>query len=436
MPEAARLHDPIEHSRALGGLVAGAVIGGAVATLVVVTAPVSVPALIGGAAIAGAAVGGAGVGELLGSLSFSRYEAGEIARLGSPNVFINGIRAARAHLDTVECDQHPARPVIAQGSGTVFINGMPAARKGDRTACDAVIAMGSNNVIIGGPTVTTDDISPEVPGFVHATMLAVGLASAAILVGPAAALLGLAGGYVGANVMHAVGAATFGDGSDMDKVLTFGGAMAGGFLGGKGGQWFDRNYSVRPNGLGVNGGGAAIARRVPPAAEEPSNPFLPKKLGEREEGAVPITAELEAARDAAKARTGQTADGYPELPDWAAKTFGEDARPWNGDAETGPIRRVIDADSNPAGGFWQREPLSDEPSWRGGAAVRNDWNGDGGYVEAPPAGLKGWIGPAAPQDASVPGYMLPGSGEQIWLPSNVAKPGAPIATPWNGARSK
>ncbi len=86
--------------------------------------------------------------------------------------------------------------------------------------------------------------------------------------------------------------------------------------------------------------------------------------------------------------------------------------------------------------IWQRAPLSDEPTWRGSAAVRNDWNGDGGYVEAPSAGLKGWIGSAAPQDASVPGYMLPGQGEQIWLPSNVAKPGAPIATPWNGAGSK
>ena len=61
--------------------------------------------------------------------------------------------------------------------------------------------------------------------------------------------------------MHTVGAAAFGDGSDMDKVLTFGGAMAGGFLGGKGGRWFERNYTVEPNGLGMNGGGTRIARR-------------------------------------------------------------------------------------------------------------------------------------------------------------------------------
>ena len=433
MPEAARLHDPIEHSRALGGLVAGAVIGGAVATLVVVTAPVSVPALIGGAAIAGAAVGGAGVGELLGSLSFSSHPAGDIVQPGSPNVFFNSIRAARAHFDTVDCDQHPARPVIAQGSGTVFINGMPAARKGDRTACDAVIAAGSNNVFIGGPTVTTDDISPEVPSYVHATMLAVGLASAAILVGPAAALLGLEGGYLGGNIMHLVGAATFGAGSDMDKVLIFGGAMAGGFLGGKGGQWFDRNYSIGPNGLGMNGGGAKITRRPPPAADgTESFPYSPKKTAQTEPGAVPMTPELRTEIDAAVLAQPRSAPGFPNLPAKVAGTFGDDVRPWNGDEHPGgTVQRVIGSDKDANGSYWQDRVPDTESEWRAGSAVLNDWNGDGGYVESPTAGLRGWIGSARAQDSSDGVSALPGKGQQIWIERNSANPGPTIATPWS-----
>ena len=270
MPQAARLHDPIAHSQSLNGLIAGALIGGLIATVVVLTAPVAVPALIAGAAIAGAAVGGAGLGEMLGGLSFAQTIKGDIAQPGSPNVRINGKPAARAHLDTVDCSDHPARPVIAQGSASVSTNGMPAPRKGDRTACDAVIESGSVNVFIGGDTATTDAISPEVPDYVHTTMLLVGLASATILFGPAAAALGLAGGMLGGKAMYEVGGALFGQGSDGQKLLAFGGAMAGGWAGGKGGAWFDRNYQVQSVGLGANGGNLRITRR--PQAPSPS-PF-------------------------------------------------------------------------------------------------------------------------------------------------------------------
>lgn len=263
MPEAARLEDPISHSAALGGLIAGALIGGLIAVAVVVTAPVSVPALIGGAVIAGAAVGGAGVGELLGSLSFARSTTGAIDSPGSPTVKVNGRKAARAHLDTVVCSNHSGKPVIAQGSATVKINGQPAARKNDLCACGAVIEDGSQNVKIGGATATTDDISPEVPGFVHTAMLVVGVASAAILFGPAVAAAGLIGGMVGGAVMNKVGGAIFGEGSDGQKLMAFGGAMAGGFLGGKGGAWFDRNYQVSSSGLGANGGNIRVTRRPP-----------------------------------------------------------------------------------------------------------------------------------------------------------------------------
>lgn len=271
MQPAARLRDPIAHSQALNGLIAGALIGGALAVIVVVTAPVSVPVLIGAAVIGGAAVGGAGLGEMLGSLSPCLTVKGEINRPGSPNVTINGFRAARAHLDRVICADHPAFPVIAQGSSTVSINDWPAARKGDHTKCDAVINAGSPNVFIGGATVTTDEISPEVPGYVHTTMLVVGLASALVLFGPEAAALGFLGGMAGGAIMHEIGGAVFGEGSDMQKILTFGGAMAGGYAGGKGGSWFNRNYQVRQTGLGMNGGGISIVRRPQPA---PPSPFL------------------------------------------------------------------------------------------------------------------------------------------------------------------
>lgn len=256
MPEAARLQDPIAHSAALGGLIAGAIIGGLVATAIVLTAPVSVPALIGGAAIAGGVVVGAGVGELLGSLSFSRSRTGMIDSPGSPTVLVNGRKAARAHLDTVVCSNHAGKPVIAQGSATVFIDGQPAARKGDLCACGAKIDDGSANVIIGGETATTDGISPEVPGYVHGAMLVVGLASAAILVGPAAAALGLVGGAVGGTVMNSVGGAIFGEGSDGQKLMAFGGGLVGGYAGGR--------VGVRTEALYIPGSSPAVtaARRA------------------------------------------------------------------------------------------------------------------------------------------------------------------------------
>ena len=86
-------------------------------------------------------------------------------------------------------------------------------------------------------------------------------------------------------------------------------------------------------------------------ASQPTNLFLPKKIGVLEPGAVPSTPELEAARDAAKLRTGQSAPGYPDLPDDAAQTFGEGVRPWDGSTQSAPISRVIDVDSNPAGSY-------------------------------------------------------------------------------------
>ena len=113
------------------------------------------------------------------------------------------------------------------------LDGRPPARRGDRTACDALIEKGSPDVNIGGGTRTTDPISPEVPDLVHVAMLVVGLGSAMVLFGPAVAIPGLAG-LVGGEVMHAVGGAILGEGSDGQNILAFGGSLAGGLGAGKG----------------------------------------------------------------------------------------------------------------------------------------------------------------------------------------------------------
>lgn len=271
MPEAARLDDPITHSSALSGLIAGAIIGGGLAILTVGTGGLAAVAIVGAATVAGA-----GVGELIGSLSFNRSVTGEIAPACSPNVRINDRPAARAHLDFVHCRNHAGHPPIAQGSVTVFINDQPAARRGDRTGCDAVISAGSPNVIIGGGRVTTDEISPEVPGYVHTAMLAVGLASAAVLAGPVAAVLGLAGGIVGGRLLGDLGGQLFGEDSDGQKIMAFIGAVVGGGIAGragaKGEAWFNARYEVKTVGFGANGGNIRIVPRAPKFVPARTNP--------------------------------------------------------------------------------------------------------------------------------------------------------------------
>jgi uncharacterized Zn-binding protein involved in type VI secretion len=78
----------------------------------------------------------------------------DTVKSGSPNVFVNGIAAARSgdphgvHINTVEpYDVHPA--VCGAGSGSVFVNGMPVFRGGDPV--DGATQAGcSGNVFAGG----------------------------------------------------------------------------------------------------------------------------------------------------------------------------------------------------------------------------------------------------------------------------------------------
>ncbi|WP_268797171.1 RHS repeat-associated core domain-containing protein [Pseudomonas huanghezhanensis] len=136
---------------------------------------------------------------------------------GSPNVFINGLPAARAAgvvssnpsglsddpapegtfldivkgffvelwrptmaspvegasprpLDQVTCERHAPMPVqyIAEGSDRVFINGQPAVRSGDRSTCEATVVSAvhiSPNVRIGGNKLVVRTIrSGKTPG--------------------------------------------------------------------------------------------------------------------------------------------------------------------------------------------------------------------------------------------------------------------------------
>lgn len=75
---------------------------------------------------------------------------------GSPDVFIDGIPAARVG-DPLEPHDKPNTPehprAIAEGSATVFVNGKPLAFTGKNVSC--------GGVIIGGGTVTVGDGAPS-----------------------------------------------------------------------------------------------------------------------------------------------------------------------------------------------------------------------------------------------------------------------------------
>lgn len=260
MSAAARLDDPIEHTGSLTGLLAGLAVGAIGAALIVGTGGLAAVAIVGAAAATGA-----GIGQLVGSLSFCSHEAGQIVS-GSGNVHTNGKPAARAHLDKAKCDEHGSAPqIVAQGSSTVHINGQPAARVGDRTVCDGKISSGSGNVFIGGGIDTTDPINPEVPEWLERAVLIVGLGSAFVLASPVVVVAGLVGAVAGGLAGHWAGGELFGQGSDGQKLMAFGGALLGGGLGAKGGKWFDARYEIKVQGVGSN---LANVKIVPKGSEK------------------------------------------------------------------------------------------------------------------------------------------------------------------------
>ena len=257
MSQAARLDDPIEHTGSLTGLLTGLAIGAIGAALIVGTGGLAAVAIVWASAAAGA-----GIDQVIGSLSVCDHSTGQI-QSGSGNVAIDGKPAARAHVDIATCEEHgPAPQILAQGSSTVYINGQPAARVGDKTVCDAKIASGSGNVSIGGGTLTTDAISPEVPEWLERGVLAVGLGSAFVLASPILVMAGLVGGVAGGAAGNWAGGKLFGAGSDGQKLMALGGGLLGGGLGAKGGKWFDARYEIKTQGLGSNFGNVKVVPKA------------------------------------------------------------------------------------------------------------------------------------------------------------------------------
>lgn len=211
----------------IAGLIAGAVIG---AAAVVVTGGAALTVV---AAVAAGAAAGGGIGEVLGTMSWApRHVTGSLIK-GSPNVFINSRAAMRANLSQGVCSDHNGPPqVVAQGSSTVFINRQPASRKDDKLMCGALINDGSPNVFIGGATV--GQANSEIPPWVNWTMMAVGVAAAAVLAGPVLAVVGAVGGFAGGEAGSWLGGKAFGEGSDGQKWSMLGGSLLGGYAGAKG----------------------------------------------------------------------------------------------------------------------------------------------------------------------------------------------------------
>jgi uncharacterized Zn-binding protein involved in type VI secretion len=151
---AARKDDIIKHSSKLLGFFAGAVAAVAIGLLVVGTGGLGLAAIAGLAAVGGAV--GLGAGALYDALAPSPGVETGVVGPGSSNILINN-RDAAAVTDLSVCYfpvvyNHGPKAIV-EGSGTVFYACRPAARKGDALLCDATIATGSENVLIGGPAV-------------------------------------------------------------------------------------------------------------------------------------------------------------------------------------------------------------------------------------------------------------------------------------------
>lgn len=202
--EAARLTDPVEHGWGLLGMMLGAALGAALVIATGGTGLLFVAALLGGVA-AGGLGGGKIARGLAGILGSSGISTGVISPSCSPNIIINGLRAARTKLDGANCDgvyglYHFPMPtaLIAEGSARVMFNDMPAARKGDKLICGGKIEAGSTTVLIGGGTVRLLEVND--PEEIMTSLLEfLGMASLGILLGGY-----LAGMICGAALLEAL----------------------------------------------------------------------------------------------------------------------------------------------------------------------------------------------------------------------------------------
>ena len=200
---AARLTDPVGHGLGMLGLIGGALIGAVVGAVMIVALPVCAPLLVGalvGVAAVGAVAGGALAGDQLmhglqTAFALPDPTTGMIGIVGSFNVFIGELPAARAMADAAAvCNglfslNHLPIPAfgppatIAEGSSTVLINNLPAARVTSKLICGGEIKDGCPTVIIGGETIRVlpvHDLEAEALQF-FGTMLKTSLIAAGVL---------------------------------------------------------------------------------------------------------------------------------------------------------------------------------------------------------------------------------------------------------------
>jgi hypothetical protein len=169
---------------------------------------------------------------------------------------------------------------------------------------------------------------------------------------------------------------------------------------------------------------AKPAAEVPVQAPKFLKPAMPKNV--LEPGAIPGPV------SPAINPMPEIPEGFPKISQTDVNTFANTPEPQVLPEGT-KLYRVVGDGNNPAGSSWTRELPATESDWRSAEAVKGEWNGDGGYVEytVPKGGLPAWTGEAAPQPAALPGYILKGGGDQVWIPPNSIAPSAPLPTPWS-----
>jgi uncharacterized Zn-binding protein involved in type VI secretion len=148
-PNPAHITHAIAHSCKFAGLLAGVIVGALVAAVagaaIVLTGGLAAPLIIAaGAGLVGGFVGTmiSGAGAKLANIT------GAIVAPGSPNVYFEGLPAARV-TDLCVCSKcAPMVPAIAEGSETVFINGFPMARVGHKLTCGAQVQEGCKTIYL------------------------------------------------------------------------------------------------------------------------------------------------------------------------------------------------------------------------------------------------------------------------------------------------
>jgi uncharacterized Zn-binding protein involved in type VI secretion len=268
---AARVGDKVAHSLALPGALTGLLIGAAIGVAIVATGGLGAIAI--GAALA--TTGGLGLaGQYIGS-SIEGPATGAIIT-GAPTILINYRPAARATLSTASCIEGPPQQE-ATGAATVLFEMMPAGRKTEMLTCSAKIIEGSPDVIIGGPSVQTLPMEPEVPEWLTTTMqvmaiggMVIATGGVALTYGVGAALGGLALGFAGSH-FGAIGgrwaAQQLGFGETGQRVGEVLGGLVGGMLGGAAGFR----------------GGRAFMNRAIPNPTTPAQGFLRGGLAGRQQ---------------------------------------------------------------------------------------------------------------------------------------------------------